>query len=359
MSVATHVQALVVEAVVAGKGYLRVDAALLQAGERLRYLERRAWGIGAHNGAVKQGAHWVFAELLMVLAAVAPRHDARVVGGRRRHAEYLARLRFYGHDGAELALEQTFGKGLQVLVEAEREVLPGLRLCVVLAVLIVSLRAAVHVAEHDAHALLPAQLFLVGALYAEFANVVAGGVVVGGVLQEFFFADFAHIAEQVGGDAAGILPGGAFLHAEPLETEKLFAEQGELLSRNLRHEELRRIARIAGIAGRVFYLLHALDVVLAAYAHGLAKIKRVHAALVVHHYHNVVGRLVVHEYTPLAIEDKSARGVLYVFAKGVGVGVFLVVLTPQLQGEEPHDVGQHYGDGHAANDVFAQFEAFF
>lgn len=47
------------------------------------------------------------------------------------------------------------------------------------------------------------------------------------------------------------------------------------------------------------------------------------------------------------------------FLKALGVGVLLVVVAPELQGEEPDEVDNHNADGYAANDEFAGFKTIF
>ena len=86
---------------------------------------------------------------------------------------------------------------------------------------------------------------------------------------------------------------------------------------NLRHKELRGVARIAWILLGILYIGHALDILIARDTYGLAKVERVYPTLVVHYHHDVVRRLIVNQNTTLAIEYQSARGVLYVLTKGI------------------------------------------
>lgn len=78
-------------------------------------------------------------------------------------------------------LEQSLGKGLQILVYAEGDIFAGLCLFVVFAILVMALCAAVYVAQHDSHAFFATQLRFVCTLHTEFAYVVARGVVFGRV----------------------------------------------------------------------------------------------------------------------------------------------------------------------------------
>ena len=174
---AAHVEALIVETVTARERYFGIDAAFLKSEQGLRELEGRPRRVESHYGAVEQGAARVLAKHQVVLAALAPHHDARVVGGRRSHAEDLARARLDSYDGTDLAFEQALRKELQVVVDAKREILARHGGFVVPPILIMPLRAAAYIAEHDAHALLAAQLPLIGAFHTEFADKVAALIV--------------------------------------------------------------------------------------------------------------------------------------------------------------------------------------
>ena len=98
------------------------------------------------------------------------------------------------------------------------------------------LRAAAYIAEHDAHALLAAQLPLVRAFHTEFADKVAALIVAVAIVFEFLFTNLAHIAQHVRPAALGIVARGTLHGAESVETEKLFLEKGELPRRDLAHE---------------------------------------------------------------------------------------------------------------------------
>ena len=192
VAVATYVQALVVETATAGEGGLRRDDALLQADEGLRNLEGGAWGIGAHDRTIEHRAFLVVLEHLVILAAVATDKRIGVVGGTRGHTKDFARAGFDGDNRAELTLQQTLGQGLQVHVDAEREVLARLGLLVVLAILVVSLRSAAHIAQHDADTFLAAEEGLVRPLHTQFPDIVATLIIV--VFFDVVLADFAHVA---------------------------------------------------------------------------------------------------------------------------------------------------------------------
>ncbi len=182
------------------------------------------------------------------------------------------------------------------------------------------------------------QLPLVGTFYAEFTDKVAALIVAVAIIFEFLFTNLAHVAQHVRPAALGIVARGTLHGTEPVEAEKFFLEKGELPRGYLAHEELRRVAGIAGVFGRVFNLCHAADIELAGDADRFAEVERVHAALVVHHYHNIIRRLVVDEQVAVAVVNQAARGIQYFFAEGVRVGILFIVVAKQLQGEKAHKV---------------------
>ena len=110
VAVTAHVQTFVVEAVGTGERHLRIDDAFLQTHEGMGDFKCGTGGIGTHDGAIEQGLHGVAAQTQMLFAAVAAYHDARIVGGRRGHAEYFAGFGFDGYNGTEFAGEQPFGQ---------------------------------------------------------------------------------------------------------------------------------------------------------------------------------------------------------------------------------------------------------
>ena len=136
-----------------------------------------------------------------------------------------------------------------------------------------------------------------------------------------------------------VLAYAALLHVETREAEYLFLEEAELLRRELTHKELLRKARVARVLRVVLNVVHALYEELFRDAKRVAKLKRVDASLCfVHHDHNVVSRLIVHEQSAVAVVDGTTRRVFDFLEEGVGVGVLLVVVAKQLQREETHDV---------------------
>ena len=118
-----------------------------------------------------------------------------------------------------------------------------------------------------------------------------------------------------------------------------------------------REARVSRILGIVLDIVHALYEKLLGNAETLAEFGGVESsALFVHHHHDVVSGLVVHEELALTVGYYAARGIFYFFEEGVTVGIFLVVVAHELQHEQANDIDNDDGNGHATDDIPAFFE---
>ena len=291
----------------------------------------------------------------MVFGARASHHDARVVARCRHHGEHLARTRVDGHNTAHLAFEQTFAQSLQLDVDRQREVLARHWLTVVGSVHILALYASASVAQQYLHALLATQFLLIVFLDTELAYVVAGLVVV--VVFNVRRRHLSHVAEDVCSVRCLILAYAALLHIETGESEHLLLKVAELLIAELAHKELLRESRVAGILGIVLYVVHALDEVFLGDAERLAEFGSVDTALcLVHHHHDVVGRLVVYEQLAVAVVYGTARRKLHLLEEGVGVGVLLVVVAHELEGEQTNYVHRDNCHGYTSNYKATVFE---
>ena len=71
----------------------------------------------------------------------------------------------------------------------------------------------------------------------------------------------------------------------------------------------------------------------------------------VHYDHDVIGRLVVYQQLAVAVADDAARGELHLLQEGIRVGILLVVIAHQLQGEEPDDIHDDDDCCHGADDI--------
>lgn len=316
VGVAADMQTAIVETAVARECGAWSDNAFGHVRQSLRRLERRPRRIHTHYRTVEERFPSVFGKSAVILGACAANHDAWVVGWRRHHAEHFARARVESHDRTYLTFHKAFAQSLQFLVDGERKVFSGNRLAVVFALHILPLDASASIAQQYLHALLAAQLFLVRLLHAEFADVVARLVVA--VFLNVVGRNLRNVAEYVRTYRRLILAYAALLHVEAREAENLLMKVAELLRRKLTHEHLLREARVAWVLRVVFDVVHALYEILFRDAQSAAELKRVDASLrLVHHHHDVVRRLVVHEQTSVAVVDGSTRRIFNLLEKGV------------------------------------------
>ena len=354
VGVAAHAQAAVDVAMVAGIGGVEIDDALLQQDEALRGLESGAGRICCHVGAVVERPRLVVDELAVVLAALAAYEQARVVGGRRHHAQNLARRRLYGHHGASLAHHERLGILLELDVEAETQVAAAYGRHVARAVLVAALDAAAGVADENLHALVAAQIRLVAFLHAEVAGIVAGRIIV--VALHIVGVHLADVAEHVGGGGVVVLAQDALLYEESREAVELLLQAAVVLRRQLRDELLRRVRRIAGVEAFVAHVGEALAQLLGGDVERGAEVERVEGLHVAGNEHDVVGRLVEHHELAVAVVDEAARRIHRLFQKRVAVGALLVAAVVDLQVEQAHKIYERYQGYETAYYVFSLFE---
>ena len=244
---------------------------------------------------------------------------------------------------------------MQFQINRQREIFAGFRLLVVFSVLITPLNTAFGVAQQNLNTFLTAQLLFVITLDAKFSDEVARLIVV--VFLDVGRRNFRYIAEHVGGIGVFIFANRAFLDIKTRKTEHFLLENAEFLVRELSHENLLRIARIAGIFRTVFDVAHPLDEVFLRDADGLAKLHRVESSChLVHDHHDVVNRLVINHLLAVSVSDDTTRGELDFFQKGIRVGIFLVVVAEQLEHEKADDVNHDYQRGHTTNHITPVFK---
>ena len=286
----------------------------------------------------------------MHLASVLAHQLTRVVGWRGNHRQHTSVARVDGHDTAYLALHESFAKGLEVHVDTQRQVLAGDRTLVELAILITALYSTMGIAKQYLDTLHATKLFLVRFLQSQLADVVAWLVVV--IVLYVALRYLAHIAQYVGGIRIGILSHTSLLHIEARETEHLLLEHAEVLVGELRHEELLGVSRITRVLVAILDVVHSLDKPLLGDAQRVAEVHRIEAsALLVHHHHDVVGRLVVYHQLAVPIVDGSTRRELYLLEEGVTVGVLLIVVAHNLKRKETNHVYDHNRYGHTTQYV--------
>ena len=212
MGVAAYTQAAVDVAVIAWVGCLQVDDAFLQEYQALGGLECRTGGICGHEGAVEQRHGGVFGELAVVGASLAAYEQARVVGRRRHHAEYLACSRFDGYYGSAFANHKRLGILLQLDIDAQVEVASAHSLYVAGSVFVAALNASAGIAYKYFGTLFAAQIFFVAFFHAEVTGIVAGGII--RVALYVGTVHLAYVAQYVGTGGEGVLAQYPFLYKE-------------------------------------------------------------------------------------------------------------------------------------------------
>ena len=349
MSVTANMQTLEVETVTTGVRRRGGDDAFGEERETLRGLERRTRGIETHDTAVEQRLPHILREQTVVLRTLTAHHQTGVVGGRRHHTEHLTRSGLDGNDTTDLTFHQPFTQGLQLGIDAQRQVLAGLCTLVKLTVTIAALHTSVGIAQQNLDTFHTTQLLLVRALDTQLADIVAGLVVV--VLLDIGRRHLSHIAQHVGTHVVGVLAHAALLHIEAWETEHLLLEDAEVLVGELTHEDLLGKARIAWVAVTVLDGGHATVELLARDAERLTELEGVETVLdLVHHHHDVVGGLVIHHQLAVPVEDGTTGGIFYLLEKSIGVGTLLVVVARNLEHEEADGVDYHDEDGYTRYD---------
>ena len=218
------------------------------------------------------------------------------------------------------------------------------------SVLITSLYSPVGIAQQNLDTLLTTQRLLIGTLDAQFADIVAGLVIV--VFLDIGRRSLSHIAQQMGCHVIGVLTDSTLLHVEAGEAEHLLLEHAEILIGQLTHEQLLRITRIARIAVAVLHRGHTTVELVTGDAEGMTELQRVKTvAHLVHHHHQVVRRLVEHQQLSLAVEHIATRGIFDFLQEGVRVGTLLIVVARDLKHEQTDDVDDHNQRSHPAYHV--------
>src|SRR5690606_40424779 len=178
------------------------DHALLQPGDRFRYLPRRTRRIAPLYRAVKERPLFVLpigSDLFSAFARFAALHkNIRVKGRQRRHREYFAVVRVERNDGSALRRRRAkflFGRDLHVQVDGRDKVLARLRFDAV----DLALDAAAAIDDHLSIAGFAAKIFVVIFLTPTFADDIARTHSAFDIffLFQLFRADLADVAEHV------------------------------------------------------------------------------------------------------------------------------------------------------------------
>ena len=245
MTMAAHMQSAEIESVGATEGSCWRDDILREEGKALGGLECRTGRILSHDTAVEQGFRGVGAQSAVVLAPRPSHHYARVVVGRRHHAQHLARRRLDGHNTAYLALHQPLAKGLKVVVDGECEVFAWHGALVESSVLIAALDSSMGVAQQYLHSLLATELLFVFPFHTKFSDIVSRLIVF--VFLYVGRRHLCHITQHMCCHGILVLTYASALDIDTRESEHLLVENAEVLVGQLAHEELLGEAGVSGI----------------------------------------------------------------------------------------------------------------
>ena len=191
---------------------------------------------------------------------------------------------------------------------------------------------AVSIANENLHAFAPSQHRLVALFNAKVAGVVARAIVV--VFLEVVLVHLAYVAKHVGGIAIVVLPQNSLLDEESGESIKFLLKASVVLRRQVSHKRLLRVRRVVGIFPRVFQVFHTLVEFLAGDSECIAEVDGVEGLNVARNHHHIVGGLIEHNQTSVAVVDEPTRRVDGLLHEGVAVGILFIGAVANLQDEQ-------------------------
>lgn len=160
----------------------------------------------------------------------------------------------------------------------------------------------------------------------------------------------------MGSCIVSVLPDGTPLDIESGKLEQLFLEYAAVFCRQLGQEYLVGIGGVSRVEAPVLDVMEFLPEKFWCDFQGLAQIGRIQFGNFLHDDCDVVGCLVVDQQFVIAVVDDSPAGILYPLEKGVAVGILLIVLAHDLQGEQAYKKNQYNDSDGACNDVFPLFK---
>ena len=206
------------------------------------------------------------------------------------------------------------------------------------------------ISKQNLHTFLSPKLFLIRPLHTEFADIIAGLIVI--IVFDIACRYFRHIPQHVGGVWILILPDAPALDIETGKTENLLLKNAELLVRQLAHKKLLREARIAGILVIVLDVIHPPDEKLLGDTERIAKLRGVKPPLfLIHHHHDIVSRLVIHHEFTRPVTDDAPGRILHFLQKSVTVGILLIIIAHHLQREQTDDIDDNNRCCHPSNHI--------
>ena len=173
----------------------------------------------------------------------------------------------------------------------------------------------------DLHAVLAAQLLLVGGLHTRHAHIVARAVF--GIALDVILVHLADIPQKVAADLARILAHGAVDGIEAREVALLEAQLH--LLRDIVQDQRRRSRAHTGITQHRFEFL-AFD------AHNVAETRRVEtlASDIAVDHHQVVTLLALYQILAAAVDNLAARSILHLVPQHVARSQTLVFRVYEL-----------------------------
>ena len=327
-------------AVVTGVARLGADDPFLQAYQGVDQFEDGTRRLGRLHGPVEHRSVGVGDQLVVVLVDLRQVGDVDSRAGN--HGQNIPGGGFNGYERPHFVLHQLLAESLQRGVDGGVDIGSGHRGFVVAALLVALHDPVVYVAVVDGIALLAAQRLFKGLLHAGLAGVVAAAVF--GILFDVVRVHFGDIAQQIPAGVVVVGPGGTRNAVEPRKAFQLLGKDAVLLRRNLLEQHLRLVSDLpavepplpeAGVdVGRV-------DIENPAEGHrieGLLDDGRGDQ--------DVVGDLVAHDDTAVAVADQAAGRVAGLVFESVVLRVDAVFAVDDLDIEElAYDDGEHREDG--------------
>ena len=154
----------------------------------------------------------------------------------------------------------------------------------------------------------------------------------------------------MGGKGILILTDTSTLDVEARETEHLLLKYGVVAVRQLTHKHLLRETTIARILIAILDFCHTMVELLTGDIQGSTELQGIQMVLcLVHHYHDIVCRLVINEQFTFTVVDNATRRIFNLLEEGIGVGILLVVVAHNLEGKEANDIDDNDTNSHSAD----------
>ena len=173
------------------------------------------------------------------------------------------------------------------------------------SVLISSLNTAMRITEQNLDALLTTQFLFIPTLHARLPDIVTRLVVV--VLLDIRRRGLSHVAQHMSRHGILILSHATLLHIETRKAEHLLLKDTKVLVAKLTDKQLLSETRVTRITVTILHDGHPTIELFLCNAQRMTELRRINPVLcLVHHHHNVIGWLVIHQQFPMAVSDITA-----------------------------------------------------